>query len=333
MKISNLLPGTFKVCIILFLLMNFAVAIPHQINFEGKLADSGGTALEGDYAMTFKIYDAQTGGTALWTETYSAVNVKNGVFNVLLGSQTALNLNFDLPYYLEVKIGTETLSPRQPLASVGYAYRAEYCDMGDSDWNISGNDMYSGVLGNVGIGTANPTSKLDVLGDAQIGSYMNLGEDVYGSWGSVLVNDKDTCNEDITNQYDCLVDVQKNCIDIRSSNQKRTVNCTINRFGLVIDTTKNSIALGAPKEASGLYSTAMGQSTTANGYVSTAMGSSTTASGSYSTAMGSHTAASGLFSTAMGHYTTSSGQSSTAIGQSTTASGMASTAMGVGTTA
>jgi hypothetical protein len=35
---------------------------------------------------------------------------------------------------------------------------------GDTDWIISGNDMFSGVSGNVGIGTTNPTAKLDVNG-------------------------------------------------------------------------------------------------------------------------------------------------------------------------
>ncbi|MEQ8358407.1 MAG: tail fiber domain-containing protein [Cytophagales bacterium] len=35
---------------------------------------------------------------------------------------------------------------------------------GDSDWTIAGSDMYSAVIGNVGIGTASPGSKLDVNG-------------------------------------------------------------------------------------------------------------------------------------------------------------------------
>ncbi len=38
---------------------------------------------------------------------------------------------------------------------------------GDADWIISGNNMYSGVSGNVGIGTASPAQKLHVRGSAQ----------------------------------------------------------------------------------------------------------------------------------------------------------------------
>jgi len=35
---------------------------------------------------------------------------------------------------------------------------------GDADWTVSGTDMYSGVTGNVGIGTTTPDTKLDVNG-------------------------------------------------------------------------------------------------------------------------------------------------------------------------
>ncbi|MGA1826509.1 MAG: hypothetical protein ACMUIP_17790, partial [bacterium] len=40
----------------------------------------------------------------------------------------------------------------------------------DSDWIISGDDMYSGVSGNVGIGTMSPGSKVSIAGGATVGS-------------------------------------------------------------------------------------------------------------------------------------------------------------------
>lgn len=39
----------------------------------------------------------------------------------------------------------------------------------DSDWTKSGSNQYSAVSGNVGVGIANPSSKLHVMGDLQIG--------------------------------------------------------------------------------------------------------------------------------------------------------------------
>jgi len=54
--------------------------------------------------------------------------MEKGVFSVLLGSVTSLSLGFDEPYYLEIKVGNEVMSPRQRIASVGYAFRAKEAD-------------------------------------------------------------------------------------------------------------------------------------------------------------------------------------------------------------
>jgi len=52
----------------------------------------------------------------------------------------------------------------------------------DTDWIITGSNMYSGVSGNVGIGTATPLNKLDVNGVICGGT----NDTVYGIYGSVL---------------------------------------------------------------------------------------------------------------------------------------------------
>ncbi len=49
----------------------------------------------------------------------------------------------------------------------------------DDDWIINGNNMYSGVSGNVGIGTNNPASKFQVVD----GDSLSFGRDLFGQTG------------------------------------------------------------------------------------------------------------------------------------------------------
>jgi len=76
------------------------------------------------------IYDVETAGVPLWTETQT-VNIQKGIFSVLLGGVMPLNLAFDKPYFLEIKVGTEVMSPRQRIASAAYAFRADTAQNSD----------------------------------------------------------------------------------------------------------------------------------------------------------------------------------------------------------
>ncbi|MFZ1458695.1 MAG: hypothetical protein WAT17_02350, partial [Candidatus Saccharimonadales bacterium] len=64
-----------------------ASATPTTMNFQGRLLDATGVPVaDGLYNMQFKLYDASTGGTQLWTETREnstpdyRVQVTNGLF-------------------------------------------------------------------------------------------------------------------------------------------------------------------------------------------------------------------------------------------------------------
>ena len=81
---------------------------------------------DGSYALTFRIYDAQTSGTALWTEQ-KLLTTKRGLFSTQLGDQVVfgVDLTFDRQYWLGLQVATEAeLSPRIPLSSVGTSFRA-----------------------------------------------------------------------------------------------------------------------------------------------------------------------------------------------------------------
>ncbi|NUM76187.1 hypothetical protein HUU40_17620 [candidate division KSB1 bacterium] len=117
-----------RVFFVISLLCCFAAAqaqIPETLTYQGVLTDASGKALsDGSYNLTFKLYDAATGGTALWTETQT-VEVKSGVFDVILGSRTTLNLAFDKQYWLGLAIGTGMeLSPRTRLTATAYSMNA-----------------------------------------------------------------------------------------------------------------------------------------------------------------------------------------------------------------
>lgn len=105
-----------------------SAAVPRLINYQGRLTDTSGNPLTGSYALTFRIYDAETAGNLLWEETQSGVVIQKGVFSVLLGSVKSLNLAFDKPYFLEIKVGSEVMSPRQRITSAAYAIKAESAD-------------------------------------------------------------------------------------------------------------------------------------------------------------------------------------------------------------
>ena len=120
----------------LVLMASPAWAVPQQINYQGKLTDSVGDPVTTAVSITFSIYNVATGGTALWSSTRTIDPDDDGIYDVILGEVSAINLAFDMPYYLGVTVDTDAeMTPRLELSSVGYAYTAENAD------SVGGNDM------------------------------------------------------------------------------------------------------------------------------------------------------------------------------------------------
>jgi hypothetical protein len=100
---------------------------PTKINYQGRLTDPNDVPVpDGNYPITFTIYDALSGGNVKWTET-QMVPVIDGIFSILLGNVTPLQPSiFNGDCWLGLKVGTDTeMMPRQQIVSVAYALRTQ----------------------------------------------------------------------------------------------------------------------------------------------------------------------------------------------------------------
>jgi hypothetical protein len=116
-----------------------SAAVPSTMNYQGRIKfnASGSPVPDGNgNTVTFGIFNASSGGSSLWSETWSSatscVTTTAGLFNVVLGSWNPIVLPFDQQYYLEVTwfngASPETMSPRQPLTVSPYAFKAKYVE-------------------------------------------------------------------------------------------------------------------------------------------------------------------------------------------------------------
>ncbi|TRZ50089.1 hypothetical protein D4S03_07305, partial [bacterium] len=103
-----------------------------QLSFQGRLTSSSGTPITTAVDVVFKLWSHLTAGSQLYTSgTCSITPDPNGIFNTLIGNGTCgseitgtvFTDNRDV--YLEVAVGVETLTPRQQIATVGYALNSE----------------------------------------------------------------------------------------------------------------------------------------------------------------------------------------------------------------
>lgn len=119
MKLSQHLCAAIAVGAMLSACAGVAPKMTHQ----GRLLNSSGQPVtDGNYNVTYALYNVSTGGTALHTETKS-VAVKNGLFSSDIGVTKAITTPeiFAQPLYLELTVNGETLSPRQELMGAPYA--------------------------------------------------------------------------------------------------------------------------------------------------------------------------------------------------------------------
>jgi hypothetical protein len=309
--------------------------IPHLINYQGMLTDDAGIPINEPRDLTFTIYDALTNGTALWTETHTAVPIEDGLFNVILGGGTTPvpDSVFDEPErYLGIKVGSDPeLTPRIQLTSVGYAYRALLADsavvatpVSGSHWMVSDSILYTNS--NWGI--------------ARGGS----GNVLYGDSAHTMVNLGIACTTGTLGNNNYYVTISggynNRATDIHTTvsggeaNQASGQGATVGG-GVVNSATHNlsTVSGGQFNTAGGIYATVSGGwNNTATGWISTiGGGSANIARGEFSvvagggSAYGDTNAALGDWSTipggrgnvAKGNYSFAAGRRAQALHQGT----------------
>jgi hypothetical protein len=100
-----------------------------QFTYQGVLTDAGGNPYDGQVTITYRIFNVETGGTAIYSEN-ETVTVTDGRFDSVVGPQAAVGglapEDLAQPLWIEIQIdnGTydETLAPRQRLYGSPYAF-------------------------------------------------------------------------------------------------------------------------------------------------------------------------------------------------------------------
>ena len=213
-------------------------------------------------------------------------------------------------------------------------------DIGGSEKVIIDNN------GNVGIGTTNPGTKLDVNGTIRLTSSSSDGEQIEWRTNASRHWNIDQDGYDLRffteDNSDANGDTRVRFTSGGSlllSGDNGTTPANGGDIRLMWISSKAAFRAGKPSSTSwddaniGSYSSAMGFGTIANSTCAFAMGNNSNASANFSTALGSSTIASGKYSTATGNQSEASGEGSITMGQQTKASGKNSTAMGQSSTA
>src|SRR4026209_2115016 len=119
-----------------------AAAPPTLVNYQGVLRSSADAPLTGTYDMAFRFFDAASGGVEIMVDQHTAAGAnaaagRGGLFDVPLGSGTVSDGSGPGTYtsldgvfrdhsgvWLEISVGSETLTPRTRIHSAPYSLNA-----------------------------------------------------------------------------------------------------------------------------------------------------------------------------------------------------------------
>jgi len=99
--------------------------VPRHISYQGRIvvAATGVPVPDGDYEISFKLYDDPITPISLWEELHTSLHVEDGLYFVRLGMLTPFppGLDFSHQYWLEVVFDGTAMTPRYIFSSAPYA--------------------------------------------------------------------------------------------------------------------------------------------------------------------------------------------------------------------
>ncbi|MEP7233876.1 MAG: hypothetical protein ABI778_01150 [Ignavibacteriota bacterium] len=150
-----------------------ATDVPRVISYQGVLSTATGQLVpDGKYPVTLKLYSDAQGTGYVWTDKYE-VNVKGGVFTVLLGSGSSplpRLVTIDQPLWVGVTVGNQAeLRPLTAMSSVPYALNVP-------DNSITAKKMATDFVGKLSVNEVPISTKGQAL-NLQSGSGIDLNFD------------------------------------------------------------------------------------------------------------------------------------------------------------
>ena len=142
----NLRPIYLVLCVTtLFLATNLSA---QSITYQGELNQSGSPA-DGQFDMEFGLWDSPTGGTQIDSFSVANVSVSNGRFTAELAFD--VESFSDAGRWLQIEVEGNTLLPRQAVNHAPFAIQTQ--------------GIFVDAEQRVGLGTAAPLARLDVVSD------------------------------------------------------------------------------------------------------------------------------------------------------------------------
>ncbi|MFH0715145.1 MAG: hypothetical protein V1847_05315 [Candidatus Diapherotrites archaeon] len=162
MGLESLRVSFFVLAVLALASFAFSASVSDSLGVQGKLTNTAGVVLTGDYDFVFRIYTASAGGTPIYIEHHDAANgnavsVSAGLYSVILGDNNSVkDLNTDGNLWLGIKVGTNAeMTPRVRLASVPSSFKTNYTFQQDlntyRDLNLTRD---ANIAGKLSVGSA-----------------------------------------------------------------------------------------------------------------------------------------------------------------------------------